>query len=154
MIARLVVASAIACLVMPGLAVRPQASLPDIAGDWILTVKGPAAHGDLTATLSLTLDGRKVTGRLTAHGNEHTVAGEFVDGSLTLEVPDAPAGRALSITARLNDEGTLAGYISTADGDMSFTGKRKGSQPERLRTVGSWAFGSWRLGVGSWEVND
>jgi hypothetical protein len=126
MIARLVVAFAIACLVVPGLAVRPRAAEPGIAGDWILTVKGPAAHGDLTATLSLTLDGRKVTGRLTAHGNEPPVTGEFVDGTLSLEVPDAPAGRSLSITARLNDEGTLAGYISTADGDMSFTGKRKG----------------------------
>jgi hypothetical protein len=125
MIARVIVASAIACLATPGLAVRPQAVQPGIAGNWTLTVKGPAAHGDVTATLALTLEGRQITGRLTAHGRDHAVAGEFADGTLSLETSDTAAERALSIAAKLRDDGTLAGYISTADGDMPFTGKRE-----------------------------
>ena len=125
MTVRLLCASVLAVLLVPGLTVRPVAAQPDIAGTWTLTVKGPAAHGDVTATLSLTVKGTKVAGRLEAHGNAHMVEGEFADGTLTLEVPDAPSGRALSITARLKDDGTLSGYVSSPDGDMPFTGKRQ-----------------------------
>lgn len=125
MIIRLVLAAVIPVLFTPALAVLPRTAQPGIAGEWTLAVKGPAAHGDITATLSLTAEGTKVTGRLTAHGNEHQVEGQFADGTLTLEVPEAPAGRALSITARLKDDGTLSGYVSSPDGDMPFTGKRQ-----------------------------
>jgi hypothetical protein len=95
-----------------------------VAGKWNLNVKGPAAHGDMAATMLLEQDGKKVSGTLAAHGNEHTLAGEFVDGSLTLKTTDTAADHALELSAKLKKDGTLAGYLSGPMGDMQWTGAR------------------------------
>jgi len=95
-----------------------------VTGKWNLNIKGPAAHGDMAATMDLRQDGKNVTGSFAAHGTEHTVAGEFVDGSLTLETTDTPADKSLEFNARLKDDGTLAGYLSGPMGDMQWTASR------------------------------
>jgi hypothetical protein len=124
MIIRTLASVALALLVAVGVTTQPQAVEDGVAGTWTLTVKGPAAHGDLTATLVLKQDGKKVTGQFAAHGNEHSLDGEYAEGTLTLESPDAQADRSLSLTAKLKADGTLSGYLSSAMGDMPFTGKR------------------------------
>ena len=96
-----------------------------VAGAWELTIKGPAAHGDLTATLELQQEGTKVTGRFVAHGASHDVAGAFDQGELTVETTDTVHDKAISITGRLKEDGTMAGYLSSAMGDMQWTASRK-----------------------------
>ena len=116
-----------ACVLIAAVAgITPQGSGKGegIAGAWELVVKGPAAHGDLTATMELEQDGTKVTGALTAHGRTHSLAGQFGNGELTLQTTDTSADHVMSLTARLNDDGTLAGYLSSSMGDMQWTAAR------------------------------
>lgn len=124
MITRTLSSAGIALVLAFGLAAQPRAAEDGVAGAWTLTVKGPAAHGDLTATLVLKQDGKTVDGQFSAHGNEHTLKGTFTDGTLTLESPASQSESSLSLTARLKDDGTLSGYLSSPMGDMAFTGKR------------------------------
>jgi hypothetical protein len=95
-----------------------------IADRWNVNVKGPAAHGDMPATMQLRQEGTKVTGSFAVHGTEHTLAGEFADGSLTLETTDTPADKSLTLNANLKDDGTLAGYLSGPMGDMQWSASR------------------------------
>lgn len=99
-----------------------------VAGTWEMVVKGPAAHGDLTATMDLKQDGKKVTGSFAAHGNTHTIAGEFTNGELALQTTDTPADKGLTLNARLKDDGTLAGYLSSGMGDMQWTATRQAAK--------------------------
>lgn len=124
MIARTLTSAALALLVAIGLFVHPAAAVDGVAGTWTLTVKGPAAHGDLTATLTLEQDGKTISGQFAVHGNEHALKGGYDGTTLTLESPEGPSDRSLSLTAKLKDDGTLAGYLSSPMGDMPFTGKR------------------------------
>ena len=98
---------------------------PGVAGEWELAVKGPAAHGDLTAVMELAQDGSKVTGTFTAHGKTHTLAGRFDSGELSLETTDTPADHTMTFTAKLKEDGTLAGYLSSSMGDMRWSASRK-----------------------------
>ena len=101
----------------------------DLNGKWAMNVKGPAAHGDLAATMLLTQKDDTVTGTFSAHGNEHQLAGTFRDGTLQLETTDTPADKGLSLTAKIQDDGTLAGFLSGPMGDMKWTASKvKGSK--------------------------
>ena len=100
------------------------ASGDPVSGKWDMNVKGPAAHGDLAATMLLTHTDGKVTGTFSAHGNEHKLSGSFKDGTLQLETIDTPADRSLSLTAKLQEDGTLSGYLSSPMGDMKWTAAR------------------------------
>ena len=97
-----------------------------VAGMWNVTVKGPAAHGDMTAALTLAQNGKKVTGTLTAHGNERKVEGEFVDGSLTLATVDGDSQHQVQLNGKLKEDQTLEGYLSGPGGDMRWTAVRSG----------------------------
>jgi hypothetical protein len=101
-----------------------QKDAPQVDGTWTMSVEGPAAHGSMTATLVLTQTGAKVAGSLTAHGNEHTLAGELADGALTLETTDTPADHVITLNATLQGDGTLSGYLSGPMGDMKWTASR------------------------------
>ena len=101
----------------------------DLSGKWDMNVKGPAAHGDMPATMMLTHKEDKVTGTFSAHGNEHKLAGTFKDGTLTLDTTDTPADKGLSFTAKFQEDGTLDGFLSGPMGDMKWTASRaKGKQ--------------------------
>lgn len=97
---------------------------PTVQGSWEMTVKGPAAHGDMTATLELKQAGAKVTGTFGMHGQSHPLAGEFAEGALSLATTDTPEDKSLSFTAQLKEDGTLAGHVSTSMGDMRWTAAR------------------------------
>jgi hypothetical protein len=95
-----------------------------VNGKWNMNVKGPAAHGDMAATMMLAQTGEKVTGTFSAHGNEHQLAGTYKDGTLELSTTDTPADRSLTLTAKMQDGGTLSGYLSGPMGDMKWTASR------------------------------
>ena len=112
-------------LLSAGLAAPQGAAPKTVAGAWELTIKGPAAHGDLTATMDLEQNGKKVTGSFTAHGTTHTVAGEFTGSDLSLQTTDTPADSGITFNAKLTDGGTLSGYLSSSMGDMKWTASRR-----------------------------
>ena len=94
-----------------------------VAGGWEMTVKGPPAHGDMTATLQLKQDGAKLSGTFAFNGKTQPIAGKLVDGALSFETTDTPADKAMAFTAQLKD-GELAGSVSTHMGDMRWTAVR------------------------------
>jgi hypothetical protein len=124
----IMIASLLMIAAVAGGSAQDNKGTSGVAGAWDLVVKGPAAHGDLTATLELEQDGSKVTGTFTAHGRTHKLAGQFDNTELRLETVDTPADHTMSLTARLKDDGTLAGYLSSSMGDMQWTGSRAKAQ--------------------------
>jgi hypothetical protein len=114
-----------ALLAALGLVQAPEAAGPDVTGTWNVAVSADGPHGQMTATLTLAQDGQKVTGKLAAHGIEHALSGEFADGALALEATGVPADKAISLRARLQDDGTLSGYLSGPMGDVKWTASRR-----------------------------
>jgi hypothetical protein len=100
----------------------------DVSGTWTLTVEGHGAHGAMSATLKMKQDAKKVTGRMAAHGREHDVSGEFVDGTLTLQIASESEDHQASLTGKLKDDGTMAGYLSGPMGDLKWTAERAKQQ--------------------------
>ena len=111
---------------LTGISAQEEKTRADrIAGTWELVVRGPAAHGDLSATMELAQEANKVTGTFTAHGRSHNLGGSFENGELSLETTDTPADHSMSFTAKLKEDGTLAGYLSSSMGDMQWTASRR-----------------------------
>ena len=120
----IITTSMVLLAVAVGLTAQASRNSDGVAGTWEVVVKGPAAHGDLTATMELQQDGTKVTGTLTAHGATHSLAGEFTNGELALETTDNDKDHEMTLNARLADDGTLSGYLSGPMGDMRWTASR------------------------------
>ena len=95
-----------------------------VAGTWALAIKGPAAHGDVSAGLVLAQRGSQVTGTFSAHGADRSVKGEFKESTLTLSTGSGDTNQDLTLTAKLKTDGTLAGYLSGPMGDMQWTASR------------------------------
>ena len=94
-----------------------------VTGAWTMKVEG-SPHGDMTAGLTLKQDGTKVTGTFsTGHSPDLTVSGAFIDGELKLETPQEEEHK-IVFTAKLKDDGTLAGFLSSPMGDMKWTATR------------------------------
>jgi len=53
-----------------------------------------------------------------------TLKGEFSEATLTLDTTDTPADKGITFTAKLKDDGSLAGYLSGPMGDMQWTATR------------------------------
>jgi hypothetical protein len=94
----------------------------DVSGTWTITVKG-SPHGDMSGTLTLQQDGTKVTGTMAAHGGEHTVSGEFENGTLKLTI-ERTSEEETTLTGKFKEDGSLAGYVSGPMGDMQWTATR------------------------------
>ena len=81
-------------------------------------------HGKATMGLVLAQEGTKVTGTFASgHAPDMQVAGEFKDGQLKIETLEGAETRII-FSAKLQDAGTLAGYISSEVGDMKWTAVR------------------------------
>jgi len=98
------------------------AAAPTVTGTWTMTVLG-SPHGDMTMGLTLKQDGTKVTGTLASPHGEMAVTGEFADGDLSLATGGGDDEK-LTFSAKLKDDGTLAGYLSSPMGDMKWTASR------------------------------
>ena len=96
----------------------------DLTGRWTLALEGPAVHGVTTLGLTLTQKEARVTGTFASpHGDMH-VEGEFSNGTLNLATVDAEGDQQITFTAKLKDDGTLAGFMSSQMGDMKWTATR------------------------------
>jgi hypothetical protein len=97
---------------------------PSLTGTWTMNVTG-GPHGNATMGLTLQQDGTKVTGTfVSGHAADMPVSGEFKDGTLKLQTEADKDGNAVIFEAKLRDDGTLAGYISSPVGDMKWTATR------------------------------
>jgi opacity protein-like surface antigen len=100
------------------------AAAPSVGGVWTMTVEG-SPHGNQTMELTLTQKDTKVTGTFVAgHMPDMDVAGEFVDGELHIATAEANEDHQIVFTAKLKDDGTLAGIVSSPMGDMKWTATR------------------------------
>ncbi len=100
-----------------------QKSAASVTGRWSMSVKG-SPHGDVTMGLELTQEGKKVSGTFaTPHGDDLQVAGEFAEGTLTLATTSGGESK-ITMTAKLKEDGTLDGYLSSQMGDMTWTARR------------------------------
>jgi hypothetical protein len=100
-----------------------EKSAPSVTGRWSMSVKG-SPHGDVTMGLELTQEGKKVSGTFaTPHGDDLQVAGEFAENTLNLATTNGGESK-ISMTAKLKEDGTLDGYLSSQMGDMTWTARR------------------------------
>src|SRR5688572_17077505 len=106
---------------------KPAGSLADVTGVWVMQV---ASH---QIGLELEQKGTVVEGVMLAMGQRILLIGDYVDRTLTLkgEKPQdgAPAPHAGGpgsgpITAKMLDDGTLEGELSTNQGRTKWTGER------------------------------
>jgi len=100
------------------------AAAPTVTGTWTMKVEG-GPHGDAAMSLTLKQDGTKVTGTFApGHAADMEVTGEFANGELKLETTAGDADSKVIFNAKLKDDGTLAGYVSSRMGDMKWTASR------------------------------
>ncbi len=104
-----------------------QHDAPSVTGKWTMTVD-TGAHGVRDMALTLKQTGKEVTGTFASPHGDMQVKGEFVDGTLTLKTTEQAQG-SVSFNAKLKDSETLSGYVSTPDGDLTWTAKRAKEQP-------------------------
>jgi hypothetical protein len=100
-----------------------MAAAASVTGTWTMSVEG-TPHGNATMGLVLTQDGTKVSGTFASgHGPDLAVTGEFAEGALKFETAGHGDSKIL-FSARLKDDGTLAGTISSKMGDMKWTASK------------------------------
>jgi hypothetical protein len=100
-----------------------QKPAPSVAGRWTMSVRG-GPHGDTPMGLTLEQNGKNVSGTFaTPHGDNLQLEGEFAEGTLTLATPGGGESK-ITMTAKLKDDGTLDGYLSSQMGDMTWTARR------------------------------
>jgi ABC-type glycerol-3-phosphate transport system substrate-binding protein len=109
------------------LAMTVSVAAQGVAGTWTMNVDTGPAHGITTMGLTLKEDGKSLSGTFQSPHGDIAVTGEFVDGALRLSTADN-AEMSVTFHAKLRDDGTLAGYMSTPRGDMKFTAERSKEQ--------------------------
>ncbi|HEY2433239.1 MAG TPA: hypothetical protein VGI12_11250 [Vicinamibacterales bacterium] len=103
------------------------AAAPTVDGAWTMTVSG-SPHGDAAMGLTLKQDGTKVSGTFSSPHGDMAIAGEFVNGELKLSTTSGTEDEKILFSARLRDDGTLAGSVSSPMGDMTWTARRAAGQ--------------------------
>ena len=92
---------------------------PSVAGTWSMTVDG-GPHGTLKMALTLKQEETKVTGTFASPHGDMAVEGTFENDALKLAAGEG----SITFTAKLKEDGTLAGYLSSEMGDMKWTAER------------------------------
>ena len=116
------VALMVAAIALPSWTAAQHQASPSVAGKWTMTVD-TGAHGVRELGLDLKQTGKEITGTFASPHGDMQVKGEFVDRTLTLATAEQEHG-SLSFNAKLKDDDTLSGYLSTPDGDLTWTAKR------------------------------
>jgi len=96
----------------------------NVTGKWSLSLETP--QGPMTVALVLKQEGTKVTGTLAGPQGETALEGQFVDGTLTFGISfESPNGSMqLSFSAKLVEDGSLAGVMSGPMGEIPWTAVR------------------------------
>ena len=100
-----------------------KTSAPKVTGRWSMTVEG-SPHGTMTMGLTLEQSGEKVTGTFASPHGDMPVSGDFIDGTLTLATKAEGDTTEISFNAKLKEDDTLSGYLSSGMGDMTWTATR------------------------------
>ena len=111
---------------LPSLTAAQHQQAPSVAGKWTMTVD-TGAHGVRELGLDLKQTGKDVSGTFASPHGDMQVKGEFVEGTLTLTTGEQEHG-SISFNAKLKDDDTLSGYLSTPDGDLTWTATRARKQ--------------------------
>jgi hypothetical protein len=97
----------------------------NVAGKWTLSVDtGAQHHGTMEMGLTLKQEGTHVTGTFASPHGDMPVDGEFYEGSLKLSTTGGNADSQITFEAKLKEDDSLDGYVSSQMGDMKWTGKR------------------------------
>ncbi len=97
----------------------------DLSGRWTMKVSG-GPHGDTAMGLVVKQEGEKVTAAFDPGQNgEIPMSGTVVKGTLTLATPANDDGSRITMKATLKSDGTLAGFLSSVMGDMTWTATRE-----------------------------
>jgi hypothetical protein len=100
-----------------------KSATPTVAGSWTMSVETP--HGATTMGLTLKQEGKKVAGTFSSPHGDNSVEGEFADGTLTLATTGTDdRSPDVTFSAKLRDNGTLTGDLSSQMGDMPWTATR------------------------------
>ena len=94
-----------------------------VAGKWTMAVDG-GPHGNMTMGLTLKQEGTHVTGSFASPHGDMPVDGDFSEGVLRLSTTGGNADSHIRFEARLKDDGSLDGYLSSEMGDMRWTAQR------------------------------
>lgn len=97
------------------------AGAPTVTGTWSMSIDSP--HGNMRTSLTLKQDGTSVTGTFRSQMPDMTVSGTFENGTLKIETADS-ADTKLMFTAKLKEDDTLSGFVSSEMGDMKWTAAR------------------------------
>jgi hypothetical protein len=90
-----------------------------VAGKWDLSADTP--HGVMTMGLDLQQTGTVIAGKLIGFmSKDFDLKGEFKNGQLTMTTSDEQ----MSFSASLKADGTLAGHLSTPQGDVTWKAAR------------------------------
>ena len=111
--------------VAPGAQSKPAGSLTDVSGVWIMLIEGHQVG------LELEQKDADVKGVMLMMGQRRLLEGTYVERTLTLkgekteDTPPATHGASGGpITARMLDDGTLEGELTTNRGLTKWTGER------------------------------
>ena len=94
----------------------------NVSGKWTMTVEG-SPHGATTMGLTLKQEGKTVTGTFASPHGDMPVKGEFVDNALTLATVNNEGGE-ITFKAKLKEDGSLSGFLSSSMGDMTWNATR------------------------------
>jgi hypothetical protein len=96
----------------------------NVTGKWSLSIETP--QGPMTVAMVLKQEGTKVTGTLAGPQGETALEGQFVDGTLTFGISFEGGGGSmqLSFSAKLAEDGSLAGVMSGPMGEIPWTAVR------------------------------
>jgi hypothetical protein len=114
------------CPILTGAQAKPAGSLTDVSGVWIMLIEGHQVG------LELEQKGTTVKGVMMVMGRGQFLEGTYVERELTLKGEKAEDGsvgphgdpKAGPIVARMLDDGTLEGELSTNRGRTKWTGER------------------------------
>ena len=105
------------------------AAAETVAGTWTVSVEG-GPHGNATMGLVMKQDGAAISATFATGHADLPMTGKFKDGALELESVSSGDSKII-LSARLKDDGTLAGYISSPMGDMKLTARRAADKKDK-----------------------
>jgi hypothetical protein len=124
----LMIVGTVVMLAAATMAAQAPSAAPDLTGKWTMKVSG-GPHGDTAMALTLKQDGEKVTAMFNpGHDGDIPMSGTFVKGALTLKSPANDEGQAITMKGTLKTDGSLAGFLSSAMGDMTWSAVRDKSK--------------------------
>jgi hypothetical protein len=100
------------------------AEAPALAGRWAMSVDTP--QGSRQVTMTLALEGKKLTGTLSSEMGDAPIAGEFADNKLSFSISMQTGNGDMQIgfSGAFKEDGSLAGTMDFGQGAMNWTAQK------------------------------